>query len=138
MRSDTHKKLRDHLQDEFFFNWDGSEFKIAPQKLTAYFFITLHCVYCIDLIPCLNEIKEKYPAIDIVLISSGSQEDHKEMVDYFQWTFPVVEMEKLEMHKHFDVTMQPYMMIADANRTIHSSTVVYNTEDVLRIYRSIT
>ncbi|MCG7379216.1 redoxin domain-containing protein [Paenibacillus sp. ACRSA] len=136
MLSDTNNKLKEHLREEVFSNWDGTELRIVPQRYTAYFFITLHCVYCIDLIPCLNEIKDRYPNVDIVLLSSGSQEDHKEMVEYFQWDFPLIEMEKLEMHKHFDVTMQPYMIIVDADRIIHSSTVVYTTEDVLRMYEA--
>ncbi|WP_186380997.1 peroxiredoxin [Paenibacillus xylanexedens] len=136
MLSDTNNKLKEHLREEVFLNWDGTKLKIVPQRFTAYFFITLHCVYCIDLIPYLNEIKQRYLDVDIVLLSSGSQEDHKEMVEYFHWDFPVIEMEKLEMHKHFDVTMHPYMIIVDADRIIHSSTVVYTAEDVLRMYEA--
>ncbi|ADM68055.1 hypothetical protein GMA19_00171 [Paenibacillus polymyxa E681] len=81
-------------------------------------FISMYCSFCIDLLPHLSQIQQKHRDYQLMLFSTGDDEDHRDMIDYFKWDFPVFHMDQSEMENWFDITQMPFILVTHWNKVI--------------------
>lgn len=117
-----------------FNNFDKQVFETGKNvNVIAYIFISLYCSMCIDLLPHLNDIK-KAGNFDLILLSNGDYEDHIEMVEYFNWNFPVLKVETREMDELFKVNDLPFMIFVKDN-IVFDKAPIYNIEDFIYLIK---
>lgn len=97
------------------------------KNMTAIFFTSVYCVRCIDLLPHINKIKKKHH-LDIVLFSTGEHDDHEEMIDYFNWDFPVISLDQNEMIELFNLKGTPFCFLVNENGILRSE-FIYDEND---------
>lgn len=102
---------------------------IISKQNSILFFLSTYCIHCVDLMPYINEINKKYQ-LKAYLFSNGNEEDHNEMIEYFAWDFPIIQMEEAEMLEHFNVSILPYFMLINRNNHVVTKGVIYNDSDV--------
>jgi thiol-disulfide isomerase/thioredoxin len=119
------------LEDSNFMNIELNS--LPGQKVLI--FISLHCTYCIDLLPHLRELSENYNSYNFVLLSAGEVEDHREMINYFDWKFPVVHFDLNKMETFFQVTAMPFMIFADSEGKVFNKGIVYNSNEFENLLR---
>ncbi|TPH12475.1 alkyl hydroperoxide reductase [Brevibacillus laterosporus] len=105
-------------------------------KGAALVFVSVFCSYCIDLLPHLRSISQRQN-MQLYLFSDGEIEDHAEMVDYFEWEFPVIQLKHNEMNEIFEVTYHPFLLFADSKGVIVSKGDIYNAVDIHKILESV-
>jgi hypothetical protein len=114
-------------------NWDGSSIDMNTFKQkSALFFVSLSCHHCVDLLPHLQEI-QSHSKIDILLFSTGTKEDNAEMVEYFEWDFPVISLEVESMEEIFKIEFMPFVLIVEQTGFVVNKGVVYHLNDFLFI-----
>lgn len=105
---------------------DGREVALLdPSRDNVLAFISLSCAYCIDLLPHLETISRN-DRYRFTLLSTGDDEDHREMVAYFGWNFPIVRIRADQMDARFQVRTMPFMMLADREGRVLAKGVVYD------------
>ncbi|RXZ78598.1 hypothetical protein EBB07_26165 [Paenibacillaceae bacterium] len=114
-------------------NWNGEAFNICElQGPVAYIFVSLYCERCVDLLPHLTEIQQKYP-FNYVLLTNGSEHDHREMADYFQWDCYIATISIEDMERHFNVSHTPCVIYADSSRQVAAKGIIYEAIDFERL-----
>lgn len=98
-------------------------------------FGSMHCVHCIDLLPHIEQMTKKYTNCSFALFSTGDEEDHKSMIDYFRWEFPVYSLDQSDMEAYYSVTYLPFMILTDESGKVIAKGVVYNFEEFDRIMK---
>ncbi|AKF95753.1 redoxin domain-containing protein [Brevibacillus laterosporus] len=135
---DTGLEIGTPIPHIHFTNWDSSqlELKFLP-KGVALVFVSVFCSYCIDLLPHLRSISQSQD-MQLYLFSDGEIEDHAEMVDYFEWDFPVIQLKHQEMNEIFKVSYHPFLLLTDSKGVIISKGDIYRAEDFHKILESVT
>jgi thiol-disulfide isomerase/thioredoxin len=124
------------INEYTFSSWNSAEVRMPVNGTQVLFFISLHCMHCIDLTPNLSEIKQEFSNTNFVLFSTGDKEDNQEMSEYFNWDFPVVHLNQSDMEHYFNINRLPYMiLVIDGN--IKLSGVVYNKSDFSQLITRI-
>lgn len=92
------------------------------------FFISLTCSYCIELLPHLSKIEREIAPRKMILMSTGSSEENRELLTYFEWDFKVLQLDK-KSEKLFGVKKFPSVLFTakSSNEIIHNS-IVYDYE----------
>ncbi|MED1666023.1 peroxiredoxin family protein [Brevibacillus laterosporus] len=134
---DTGLEIGTTISQIHFTNWDSSklELNFLP-KGAALVFVSVFCSYCIDLLPHLRSISQRQN-MQLYLFSDGEIEDHAEMVDYFEWEFPVIQLKHNEMNEIFEVTYHPFLLFVDSKGVIVSKGDIYNAVDFHKILESV-
>jgi thiol-disulfide isomerase/thioredoxin len=101
----------------------------SNQGGTVSMFISMHCTFCIDLLPHIASMMQEHPSLSFRLFSTGDEEDHQSMTEYFGWDFPIVHMDQSDMEAYLSVTYLPFMILTDDKGTVASKGVVYNDAD---------
>ncbi|MNW56440.1 hypothetical protein D3C74_341550 [compost metagenome] len=91
-------------------------------------FVSMHCVRCIELLPQLRDLR--LLNTNIVIFSTGDQEDHRELDDFLQNKWSIVSLSSEQMEEEFEVKTHPFCIVADANGRILNKGNVYSGEDV--------
>ncbi|MED1789909.1 alkyl hydroperoxide reductase [Brevibacillus laterosporus] len=134
---DTGLEIGTTIPQNHFANWDSSQLELNfLPKGAALVFVSVFCSYCIDLLPHLRSISQRQN-MQLYLFSDGEIEDHAEMVDYFEWEFPVIQLKHNEMIEIFEVTYHPFLLFADSKGVIVSKGDIYNAVDFHRILESV-
>ncbi|MEC0231973.1 MULTISPECIES: TlpA family protein disulfide reductase [Paenibacillus] len=102
---------------------------VEADAVNVLLFTSMHCVHCIDLLPHIQTMAENYPDFSFRLFSTGDEEDHRSMSEYFKWEFPVYSMDQSDMEAYFAITFMPFMMLADRAKTVVAKGVIYNADD---------
>ncbi|WP_025850994.1 TlpA family protein disulfide reductase [Paenibacillus ehimensis] len=111
-------------------SWDKTSYTLsALSSFTAFIYVSMYCTYCIDLLPQLTHVQEKHSNCSIFLFSTGDEEDHRSMVEYFQWNFPIFHMDQSDMEEYFRVKYLPFMMLINKTGNVVSKGVIYNERD---------
>lgn len=98
-------------------------------KVRVLLFTSVHCVHCIDLLPHIQTMIENYPSFSFHLFSTGDEEDHRSMSEYFGWNFGVYSMDQSDMEACFEVTFLPFMMLLNQTGAVAAKGVIYNADD---------
>lgn len=115
-----------------YLNWNGDKVSFEPQgSRLCLIFLSLYCLRCVDLLPHIGDIVAKH-AMDIrfVVLVDGDYETNKEMVDYFNWSMPVVQVESQEMGIDFEVYETPTVQIYNADGIRITSGIADEAKDV--------
>lgn len=116
-----------------FRSWDLTTVNLhGGERDKALIFASLYCLTCVDLLPSLKEISKKYP-FDFILFSNGTLDDHKEMVEYFAWDFPVIELDETHMGKLFNVPTTPSLLLLKSDGSVIEQFPLKKKEDIERI-----
>lgn len=97
-------------------------------------FISMHCVRCMELLPEMNSIR--LPNTSIVIFSTGTQEDHEELDEFFQSKFKIVSLTPEQMEKDFLVRTHPFCIVIDDQQQVCNKGTPYNSMDVLELVRT--
>ncbi|WP_025675855.1 TlpA family protein disulfide reductase [Paenibacillus polymyxa] len=87
-------------------------------KPSIMIFISMYCSFCIDLLPHLSQIQQEHSDYQLMLFSTGDDDDHRDMIEYFKWNFPVFHMDQSEMENWFDITQMPFIFVTNRNKVI--------------------
>ncbi|MBD8500059.1 TlpA family protein disulfide reductase [Paenibacillus arenosi] len=98
--------LTDQLED-----YKGNPIMIQQHMSTVFIFVSLYCSYCVEFLPEIATLTEKCPDVDVILFCNGTIEEHDEMINYFDWKFPIVYMEPTEAERRYDVGEYPFIML---------------------------
>ncbi|MNP11834.1 hypothetical protein D3C76_1040420 [compost metagenome] len=91
-------------------------------------FVSMHCVRCIELLPQIRDLR--LSNTNIVIFSTGDQENHRELDDFLQKKWSIVSLSPEQMEEEFEVKTHPFCIVADANGRILNRANVYSGEDV--------
>ncbi|KJB84793.1 hypothetical protein AZ66_28750 [Paenibacillus sp. E194] len=119
------------LKDYSFISWDKREVKIHTKGKQILFFISLHCLHCIDFLPDISSIEQEFQEVNFILFSTGDAEDHQEMADYFKWELPIVHLDQDDIERLFNISMLPHMLMLE-DGVIKLAGVVDNKTDFLQ------
>ncbi|MFE6799870.1 TlpA family protein disulfide reductase [Paenibacillus chitinolyticus] len=122
-------ELPDYLKEGMGAAWNQSD------TIRVLLFASVYCTHCIDLLPHLQTIAENHPTFSFGLFTTGDEEDHRSMKEYFGWEFPVNTMDQSDMEAYFQVTTLPFMMLIDKSDIIAAKGVIYNADDFEQILR---
>lgn len=100
-------------------------------------FVSMHCVHCIDLLPCINTMKSNHPSYSFSLFSTGDEEDNQSMIDYFEWEFPVYSFDLSDMEDDYQVTYLPYVVLTDNQGQVIGKGVIYSAEEFELMVRDV-
>ncbi|MEY9093273.1 TlpA family protein disulfide reductase [Paenibacillus sp. RC84] len=120
-------ELPDYLKEGMESAWNQSG------TIRVLLFASVYCTHCIDLLPHLQAIAENHPSFSIRLFTTGDEEDHRSMQEYFSWNFPVSTMDQSDMEAYFEVTALPFMMLVDESDSVAAKGVIYNADDFEQI-----
>lgn len=104
---------------KFPFSLEG--YKLSDNSIVCS--VSLYCMICIDLLPSLSTIKG-----DFLLITDGSDAENKEIIDEFNYEFPVKSIEYDLFHDYILET--PFLMLIDKDGIIHKTKSAESTKDV--------
>ena len=93
------------------------------------FFTSLHCMYCIDLLPHLNEIAKLSSGFSLILISDGNDSEIADMIDFFKWDFPIISCEESIIYKYLNGIKYPFMILLNENNDLLAKGTIYNEID---------
>ncbi|MFS0838078.1 TlpA family protein disulfide reductase [Paenibacillus sp. 1P03SA] len=120
-------ELPDYLKESIGAAWNQTG------TIRVLLFASVYCTHCIDLLPHLQKIAETYPTFSIRLFTTGDEEDHRSMREFFGWDFPVSTMDQSDMEAYFEVTALPFMLLVDESDLVAAKGVVYNADDFKQI-----
>lgn len=110
------------------YNNNNQLIEIKDFSDSVIFFISLTCSYCIDLLPHLSSIENKLTSDNILLISTGSIEENKELVTYFGWKFNVLHFDLKDIKEIFGIRKFPSLLLIDNLNNIRLKSIVYDFE----------
>ncbi len=125
--------IGDELPDLYFLNLDGNKVDLIKDENYILVFVSNYCLYCIDLLPEVEKIKDVSTKHKLIIFSTGDNEDNIEMKKYFNWTFPIIHLNEDEMEKYFKVVKQPFCIITNKNK-VKQKGVIYNQKDFVAMF----
>ncbi|MNW44066.1 hypothetical protein D3C74_212830 [compost metagenome] len=129
MTLDHDRNLGELLTTKEYSDQNGQLVQLNTLKGTKILlFVSMHCVRCIELLPQIRDLC--LPNTNIVIFSTGDQEDHKELDEFLQKKWSVVSLSPEQMEEEFEVKTHPFCIVADANGRILNKGNVYSGEDV--------
>jgi thiol-disulfide isomerase/thioredoxin len=114
-----------------FLNLNGEE-KMVLERIEGkkvVFFTSLYCLYCIDLLPHLNDIMKLSPDFSLILFSDGSVSEIADMINYFNWKFPVISFEEQVINRYLAGIKYPFMIVLNENNDLLTKGTIYNKID---------
>ncbi|REK71907.1 TlpA family protein disulfide reductase [Paenibacillus paeoniae] len=85
-------------------------------------FVSLSCASCIDLLPELNTFADSYEGT-FILVSSGTEEENNDLIQHFQFSFPVLTMSKEERLQKYASSTTPYAYFLEDGYIINTAVV---------------
>lgn len=126
------QKIGELIPDKAYINQHNTTLNLrAIRKRKILFFISLHCVRCIDLLPEIKKVRE--PNTEILLFSSADQEDLQELAHFFQQKISIVSLSREQAKLDFQVYDYPFCVVADTSHCIYSKGAAYNAVDVMEL-----
>ncbi|MCG7407034.1 hypothetical protein MH117_06350 [Paenibacillus sp. ACRRX] len=104
------------------FQSDGvyDHFESHPSAIVV--IVSLTCLGCIDMLPDLNTFASSYEG-KFIMICSGADEEIQELVQHFQYPFPVVAMSDTEYTARYGVDATPYVFHLAGGMITHSYSI---------------
>jgi len=131
-------ELNERILAEYpFLNWDSTSVDFCRPSTKVLVFASLYCIVCVDIMPYLKDIDNTF-SHEFMLFCNGSIEDHKEMAEYFQWDFPVIQLYEPQMEALFGVSVTPSLLVVDGSGNIISRTIVKKSEEINQVLKSVT
>ncbi|MNJ50439.1 hypothetical protein D3C77_457110 [compost metagenome] len=133
MEKSIYNKIIDFkdIKEYSFTSWDNSEVEIQSQGKQVLFFVSLHCLHCVDFLPHISPIEQQFQDVSFILFSTGDVEDHQEMAEYFKWKLPIVHLEHDDIDRLFNIEMLPHMVLLE-DGIIKKSGVVDSKADFIQ------
>ncbi|MNI66739.1 hypothetical protein D3C76_348620 [compost metagenome] len=101
------------------------------EGITVIFLTSLYCMYCIDLLPHLNEITKLSSDFSLLLVSDGNDSEVSDMIDFFKWDFPIISCEERVVNKYLNGLKYPFMIVTNENKDLLAKGTIYNIEDFI-------
>lgn len=111
--------------------------QLPSNKFYAVILISLHCMGCIEFIPCLSDLKVECDNIEILLMSTGSNKENEELAKYYSWEFPIVHMNEENMQLYFNVATPPFALIVNSQGLVMAKGEVFSKKDFKNVINSI-
>lgn len=96
---------------------------------TVLLFVSAYCSHCIDLLPHIDAMTRRHPTFSFRLFSTADEDDHRSMVEYFGWTFPIYSLDQSDMEAYFAVTYLPFAILVDDLGKVAAKGVIYNADE---------
>ncbi|KZE79031.1 hypothetical protein AV654_16225 [Paenibacillus elgii] len=96
---------------------------------TVLLFVSAYCSHCIDLLPHIDAMTRRHPTFSFRLFSTADEDDHRSMVEYFGWTFPIYSLDQSDMDAYFAVTYLPFAILIDDSGKVAAKGVIYNADE---------
>ncbi|MFD2114264.1 TlpA family protein disulfide reductase [Paenibacillus yanchengensis] len=132
----SQNKINELLKTDFTSSHGGS---LEINKINGeviLLFTSLYCTHCIDLLPELNEINSLLENSSMVLFTDGKIQEIREMVEFFNWTIPVVSYDEYNLNNYIPDIKLPFMLVLDGNKNVLSHGTIYNKTDSLLFLNS--
>ncbi|WP_422657768.1 hypothetical protein ACK8P5_18720 [Paenibacillus sp. EC2-1] len=97
--------------------------RLADAATATILFISLTCSSCIDLLADLAEFDARHEGV-LLVVSSGSIEDNEELVQYYDYSFPVLTMEEKEYKARFGLEATPAAIMLEQGLVMRQFTIV--------------
>lgn len=97
----------------------------------ALIFVSMHCVRCIELLPEIRSVR--LPNTSVIIFSTGNQEDHEQLDDFFQRKMKIVSLTSEQMERDFSVTTHPFCIVVDEHQQVCNKGTVYTGKDLLEL-----
>lgn len=101
-------------------------------KDKVYCCISLSCVYCVDLLPRLNDFAASYTG-EFYLFCNCTNEEIQDLLQYFRFPFKIVPLTDEDMHERLEVRETPYAFHLSNRFEVLNESVVYNDDDLRRL-----
>lgn len=128
--------IGESLPDFTCFDSNKKEIDFLLDENYVLIFVSNYCLYCIDLLPEIEKIKDVCKKHQLILFSTGDDEDNTEMQNYFNWKFPIVNLTEEEMEKYFKVVIHPFCIITNKNK-VKQKGIIYNQKDFIVMYNNL-
>ncbi|WP_410770612.1 hypothetical protein [Fontibacillus sp. BL9] len=121
--------LGSFLPDKEYIDQRGNAIHLHSIRETkVLLFISMHCVRCMELVPELQQITLSHARL--ILFSTGSDEDHKELDEFLQRKWPIVSLSPEQMEQDFLIRSHPFGLVADENQQICDKGTVYTSNEL--------
>lgn len=98
-------------------------------------FSQVRCKYCLEMYPQLKEFQAKYPEITILMISSGTKEENRILVEEHQFSFPVL-IESGELVPVYQVPSTPFFYLIDKDGFIASAGIANSLKELEKLVKA--
>lgn len=137
MNDKIDKMIEKNIVEYKFNNWNGEQINLSEyDKNIVLFFVSLECYHCVEMLPEISKIIEKY-SLEVILFSTGNNEDSKEMIEFFEWNFPIISLTAEEMSNYFDIGLLPSVLFLNKECYVDKKGVIYNINDFKFLYETL-
>lgn len=119
------KKIGEIIPEPYRYSEDASKDKV-------YCCISLSCMYCVDLLPLLNNFANSYSG-ELFLLCNCTSEEIKDLIEYFKFQFKVIQVTDDDMYERLGVKETPYAFYLNNQFEVLNEVVVYNDDDLRRL-----
>jgi len=121
------------IGEKKYVNWNGDAIYFGSfDSAFCLLFLSLYCLRCVDLLPHVKSIADEHlEGMPMMVMLDGDEDTNKQIVEYFNWEVPVVQIDSHHMGDEFAVYETPTMQIYDANQVRIFSGVTDEAEDVI-------
>ncbi len=120
------------LPDKDYIDQSGNALNLhSIRERKVLLFISMHCVRCMELVPELQQIH--LPQARVILFSTGSDEDHKELDEFLQRKWPIISLSSEQMEQDFLIRSHPFGLVANENHQIIDKGTVYSLNELLEL-----
>src|SRR5690242_570032 len=85
-------------------------------------FLSVSCTSCVDLMPQLLEMKKNI-SDSFVVFCTAKNDVIEEMIEYFQWEFPVIHLSASLMDQYFSINKLPSFVFINEKHYITNKEV---------------
>lgn len=120
-RQSTGEEIQPSEKGKLFPFPDEVAYKSTTPCETVVCFISMSCLYCIDLLPYLKDFSTQMNE-DFILISNGKKGEIEEIKSYFNFGFLLLSQSLSESTFTYGVTTHPYVFYISQDGLVQSST----------------
>lgn len=118
-----------------YFDIYGKEVRLENNSNYILIFVSNYCVHCIDLLPEIEKISKDFPEYELIIFSTADVEENIEILEYFKWTFPIINLSENEMEKYFSVVKLPFCIVM--SNSLIKNAVIYNALDFNHLMKKV-
>lgn len=96
-------------------------------------FSSVHCPGCISMFPHLLNLSESSEDVDVVMISQGSGEENRSLIEEQGFTFPILAWDDA-IAETYEVPGTPFFYVIDTDGTVVNSGFANSEEQIRRLY----
>lgn len=104
------------------------DFDYHSTKPHLLLFLSLNCLKCIDLLPYIEKVQEKFTG-NITVFTNGTEKENEEIINFFNFNIPFLSIED-DHYQKYGVFTKPFFYIVNSyGKIIHKD----SAEDINQV-----